>query len=119
MDWTGTINKVDSMIGKYGADIHIEISTPATYNPSTDSYTKATTGYDTKGLFTALEDIDEAGHVTIIESGLLLVPSKGLPRIDDNSGQIKITHSTHIYQPKEINTLQPGGDALLYKIRIK
>jgi hypothetical protein len=122
MDWTKWVDKVDSLISKYGADITIKVGSLASFDVVNDSWgTNATVDYITKGLFTDLTDKDEAGHITIIENGVLLVPANGLPAIDDSTfaGFIKIVEGSKTYQPKEIGTLQPGGTSLMYRLRIK
>lgn len=118
MDWTDWQNTAYSMIYEYGVDIRIVITTnsdSSTYNPANDSFSSpATAGYSTKGLFTALEDRDESGHVTKIENGAMLIPAKNLPAIDDEA-KIDILVGTKMYSPSRINTIMPGGDAIIYK----
>lgn len=119
MDWTNHIDKVNEMISAKGVAATIKVSTPSAHNATTDSYTQASASYSAKVLFTKLENRDEAGKVTVIEDGLVLVPAKGLPRIDDISGQVSLTISAKVYSPISIDALQPGGDPLMYKVRIK
>lgn len=126
MDWSGWQNKADKMIGKYGKAMRIKISTQATYNASSDGYTSATTSYPVMGLFTSFEDKDDEnrtissqeGHATIIENAFILVPAKGLPRIDQME-KVEIIDGSKTYQPIDIVPIQPGGTAIIYRLQVK
>ncbi len=117
MNWTDKINQAKKMIDKYGASMRIMISTLSTYSATSDSYTASTTGYPIKGIFTDLIKKDDNGFVTKIKNGAILFSADTLPRLDDTVKMI-ITFGSKIYVSKQVDALQPGGQAILYKVRV-
>lgn len=121
MDWTSWQNKALKLINKYGADARIvsTTSTLASYSPATDTYaSSATLGYATKIVFTDWEQRDENGYITKIKNGALLIPAKDVGDLD-NLVEVTITIGSETYQPKEVAPIQPGGIAIVFKVRIK
>ncbi len=106
------------LIDKFGTSMSVVVSSTAgTYSAATDSWTRASASYTVYALFTDLIKKDEAGTVTRIKNGMILFAAKDLPRIDDNV-TVKITHGSKLYIPSKIETLQPGGDAIIYKAQV-
>lgn len=122
MDWTAYQNKVASQIAKWGADMILLVTTlasNATYNVSSDSFASATTAsFSVKGLFTSRDDKDEMGRPIVIENAMVIIPAKDLPLINDNS-RVRIVWSGRVLIPLGINTLQPGGEPLFYRVVLK
>lgn len=122
MDWTAYQDKVLAMISKWGAVISLQITTlatNATYSVTGDSFSGATTSvYPTKALFTSRDDRDEQGQPIVIENAVLLVPAKGLPLINEEA-RVEIIWGSKTLIPLGINTLQPGGEPLFYRMVLK
>ncbi len=68
-------------------------------------------------MFTDLIKKDEAGNVTRIKNGAIVFASKDLPRLDDNA-KIEIVCNAKTYVPTKIETVQPGGEAIIYKAQV-
>lgn len=124
MDYIALQLKAADKIANYGLLTSIEIATLATYDPITDSYTRATVTHDVMGLFESFDarDIDgtviQAGDKRLLLSAIDSSTGATLPQLDEQDS-ITITYDGRDLSPISITPLKPGGITLLYQTHVR
>jgi hypothetical protein len=120
MDWTKWQNKTAEMIAKYGGLVTIRVHANTGYSPASDDYTtKAQTDYNTRGIFTEINNEDKG--VSLVQAGdrMLIVPALGLPSDLDKRDEVDVIAGGVTLNPIAIRPLSPGGEPIFYRIQVR
>ena len=122
MDYTSIVLSAYNAIKDYGSAATIQVSTKATYNPSTDAHASAATNYPTYALIRNYTE-NEVNRTDLIKAGdkEMIIPAYGLPRLDTQPGKIhiRVYQGGRTWQTINVKTVEPGGTAILFKLQAR
>lgn len=120
MDWTNWQNTAFGMIGKYGADMTVRVTTNVGYSAATDTYASTSNAdYPVKALVTFFQKKDIDGKLIQVGDRMILIPAQGLPAALETLQVVQVIHGTKTLNPIRIEPLSPGGTAILYRFHVR